>query len=345
VTRAVAATVGVTASAAATAAAIAPRVATAARAVTAPRPVAVPRRATATRAAATRRGGAIAWPLPPLTRRRRGPKPAGSLPHRLGAFVVSLPDHPWLDRLVRGRAWIPVLGILLAGIVATQVEILKLGASMGRAIEQTTTLTSENEQLRGSVAMLGDDQRIERLASAMGMVLPPPGAVGYLPMGSNGDVSRALNNLHSPDPSAFVSLTPLVGDGALVTGQGTSTLPPAAGEPTVSTPSATSDTSGSSDTTDSGATQSSAGASGSVQGTTTTSEAPASTSQTPGATTQSPADTSQDQTDTTQGQTDTAPSGGGETSSNGTADQSSQATTSGAAAIQPSNSSQQSGGD
>jgi hypothetical protein len=353
VTRAVAATASATVSAAATAAAIAPRVATAARAVTAPRPVVAPRRATAARTAATPRGGAIAWPLPPLTRRHRDPKPGGSLPHRLGAFVVSLPDHPWLDRLVRGRAWIPVLGILLAGIVATQVEILKLGASMGRAIEQTTTLTSENEQLRGSVAMLGDDQRIERLASAMGMVLPPPGAVGYLPVGPNADVSRALNNLHSPDPSAFVSLTPLVGDGALVTGQGTSTLPPPSGEPTVSTPSATSDTSGSSTTTGSSAPQSSTGASGSAQGTATSTEAPAGTTQAPGTTTQSPADTSQGQTDTTQGQTDTAqsqtdtsqaPTGGGQTNSNGTTDQSSQATTSGAAAIQPPNSNQPTAG-
>jgi hypothetical protein len=352
VTRAVAATASATVSAAATAAAIAPRVATAARAVTAPRPVVAPRRATAPRAAATPRGGAIAWPLPPLTRRHRDPKPARSLPHRLGAFVVSLPDHPWLDRLVRGRAWIPVLGILLAGIVATQVEILKLGASMGRAIEQTTTLTSQNEQLRGSVAMLGDDQRIERLASAMGMVLPPPGAVGYLPAGPNADVGRALNNLHSPDPSAFVSLTPLVGDGALVTGQGTSTLPPPSGEPTVSTPSATSATSASSTTTGSSAAQSSTSGSGSTQGTATSTDAVSAT-QSSGTTTQSPADTSQSQTDTTQSQTDTtqsqtdtsqAPTGGGQTNSNATTDQSSQATTSGAAAIQPSNSNQQSGG-
>ena len=93
---------------------------------------------------------------------------------------MSLPDHSLLDRVVRGRAWIPLLGVLLAGIVAAQVEILKLGASMGRSLEQTTTLTSQNELLRDSVASLSDDQRIERLATSMGMVLPPPGAVGYL---------------------------------------------------------------------------------------------------------------------------------------------------------------------
>jgi hypothetical protein len=250
--------------------------------------------------------------------------------------VVSLPDHSWLDRLVRGRSWSPVLGVLLAGIVATQVEILKLGASMGRAIEQTTSLTSTNEQLRSSVATLSDDQRIERLASAMGMVLPPPGAVGYLPAGRNGNVSGALANLQSPNPSAFVSLTPKDGDGALVTGQGTSTLPPTDGTvaPTVSTPSVTSDATVSSSTqTSTGSTQSSTPGSDSQPGTATSTGAPATTSQAPPATTEGPTTSSQTPTGT-----------GGQTDSGAPADQTTQDSASGAAAIQPAGSDQQSSG-
>ena len=154
-------------------------------------------------------------------------KPATGILQRLGAFVVSLPDHALLDRVVRGRAWIPLLGVLLAGIVAAQVEILKLGASMGRSLEQTTTLTSQNELLRDSVASLSDDQRIERLATSMGMVLPPPGAVGYLTANTGGDVSRALGNIHAPDATAFMALTP--SNGALVTGPGASLLPTSSG--------------------------------------------------------------------------------------------------------------------
>ncbi len=119
--------------------------------------------------------------------------------------------------------WIPLLGVLLAGIVAAQVEILKLGATMGRSLEQTTTLTTQNEQLRYSVASLSDDQRIERLATSMGMVLPPPGAVGYLGANQRADVTRALGNLHAPDATAFMALAPT--NGALVTGPGTSMLP------------------------------------------------------------------------------------------------------------------------
>ncbi len=42
--------------------------------------------------------------------------------------------------------------MLLAGIVAMQVEVLKLSANMGRSIERGTALQSRNEQLRASVA-------------------------------------------------------------------------------------------------------------------------------------------------------------------------------------------------
>jgi hypothetical protein len=197
---------------------------------------------------AAARAAAVALPLPlpgfkrapgPVFRPRPRPVPEapreretqqGGLARRAGRIVVSLPDHPWLDRVVRGRVWIPLLGVLLAGIVASQVEILKLGASMGRSLEQTSTLTNRNEQLRGTVAALSDDQRIQRLASAMGLVLPPAGAVGYLRADRDGNVGRALANIHTPDSSAFVTMA--ANNGALVTGPNTSTLPPTPGAPT-----------------------------------------------------------------------------------------------------------------
>ncbi len=103
-----------------------------------------------------------------------------SLLARAQAFLVSLPDRPLLDRVVRGRAWIPILGVLLAGIVAMQVEVLKLNASMGRSLERGTALASRNQQLRASVSALSDDARIERLAAQQGMVMPAPEAVTFL---------------------------------------------------------------------------------------------------------------------------------------------------------------------
>ncbi len=146
----------------------------------------------------------------PRPRRTSGPRTAParernlSVPARALAVVRGLPDHSLLDRIVRGRAWIPLLGVMLAGIVAMQVEVLKLGASMGRAIEQGTALQSRNELLRASVATLADDQRIERLAAGMGMVMPEPTAVGFLSMRS-GNAQHAASNIHQPDSTAFLS--------------------------------------------------------------------------------------------------------------------------------------------
>lgn len=135
----------------------------------------------------------------------RAPRESIALGSRALALVRGLPDHSLIDRLVRGRAWIPVLGVLLAGIVAMQVEILKLGTSMGRTMEQTSTLQSQNESLQAGVAGLADDQRIERLAAAMGMTMPTPDSVVFLSASPNGKVGRAVADIHAPDPAGFAN--------------------------------------------------------------------------------------------------------------------------------------------
>ncbi len=157
-------------------------------------------RARAGAGAGTRPAPGRGWLPRPAPSRSRGLP----LSRRALAFVRNLPDHALLDRIVRGRAWIPLLGVMLAGIVAMQVEMLKLGASIGRSIENGSALQSRNELLRASVATLADDQRIERLAAGMGMVMPAPSAVGFLSVGP-GDARRAASNMHQPDPSAFLS--------------------------------------------------------------------------------------------------------------------------------------------
>ena len=121
---------------------------------------------------------------------------------RLVAFLRSLPDHPLLDRVVRGRAWIPLLGVMLVGIVAMQVELLKLNATTGRSIELISSLQGRNDMLRAQVASASDPNRIERLASRMGMAMPGPGAITFLDARS-ASVQRALARIHVPDLIAF----------------------------------------------------------------------------------------------------------------------------------------------
>jgi len=178
----------------------------------APRRVSGPVGGRATATATAGNAGAATVPGIALPRRSAQRRPALRARLRIGAFICSLPDHKLLDRLIRGRWWIPVLGVMLAGIVAMQVEVLKLGASMGRSLERNSVLSSENASLRQSVAMLGDDQRIEQLAGSMGMVMPPPQAVGFLSGDGDGNPGRALANIHEPSASSFLSLTPTNGE-------------------------------------------------------------------------------------------------------------------------------------
>ena len=139
----------------------------------------------------------------PAARRREG-LPVRAL-HGAVEFARTLPDHRLVDRLVRGRAWIPVLGVLLAGIVATQVEVLKLGASMGRWMERSAALTSHNQSLQASVASLSDDQRIERLAAHMGMVMPAPTSITFLSHRPARNARSVLGRIHAPDTAQFMA--------------------------------------------------------------------------------------------------------------------------------------------
>src|SRR5579863_2033325 len=100
------------------------------------------------------------------TERQARPQAAPRLALRLQA--------PRLDRIVRGRAWIPVLGALLVAIVGLRVEVLKLGASVGSEVQQATALQSANATLRSQISALSDDKRIAALAASYGMHMPNP---------------------------------------------------------------------------------------------------------------------------------------------------------------------------
>ncbi len=155
----------------------------------------------------TRPARDIARPAPRITRpAHRAAPTTGTRAGRALAFVRGLPDHALTDRLVRGRAWIPVLGVLLAGIVAMQISLLRLNASMGRAIEQGTTLQTETGLLRAQVASLGEVQRIERIATGMGMVMVTPEQVTFVSPRSRDIAEKAIANMTAPSASALADI-------------------------------------------------------------------------------------------------------------------------------------------
>jgi hypothetical protein len=92
----------------------------------------------------------------------------------------SLPDSPLLDRLLRGRAWIALLGALLFGLVAINVSLLKFNAEAGRNAEKAKALRVQNAALRARVSRLRSSDRLERVGRELGLGMPQAGEVRYL---------------------------------------------------------------------------------------------------------------------------------------------------------------------
>ena len=106
-----------------------------------PRAHAAPAPARATPAASAARSPG------PAARRRAAARRAAA---RTGVFerLRALPESRFVDRLLRGRAWIWLIGLMLGGIVAMQVSLLKLNSGIsaqrraGRRRSSASTPTS-----------------------------------------------------------------------------------------------------------------------------------------------------------------------------------------------------------
>lgn len=154
-------------------------------------------------AAAATLGSAVS----PARSRPRRESPAASR-RDLSAGLARLsfrPQATWIDRIVRGRAWIPLLGVTLVAVVGLRVEVLKLGSSVGRQLQQVTVLQSANAVLRSQVSALSDNARIEGMAETMGMVMPGPMDIHFLKSSVGLHVGAAIRAISAPSPSAFLN--------------------------------------------------------------------------------------------------------------------------------------------
>jgi hypothetical protein len=162
-----------------------------------------------TRAATVRTG-------PAIPRRRSGPArprttPRNAPPRRkqstdsfaaLGRFAMRVPDARVLDRLIRGRLWIGLIGGALVMLVFMQVSLLKLNTGISADILESQNLERSNAELRAGVSSLDSGQRIQDLAAARGMVMPDDGQLRFLRAGAPGDGARAAQAMTAPDPQA-----------------------------------------------------------------------------------------------------------------------------------------------
>lgn len=85
--------------------------------------------------------------------------------------VRHLPDSSLVVRMTRGRLWIGVLGVLLAGIVAVNVVTLSLSATAGHIEQNIQALEEENPLLRSRDAQRSGSARVRYEAGALGLAL------------------------------------------------------------------------------------------------------------------------------------------------------------------------------
>ena len=117
-------------------------------------------KAAAVRPAPASKAASPARKTAPARRGAPARRPGGQLiPLAVGTAtaVRHLPDSSLMVRMTRGRAWIGVLGVLLAGIVALNVVTLSFAASAGQidqnieALEQENSILSSRDAQRSGV--------------------------------------------------------------------------------------------------------------------------------------------------------------------------------------------------
>lgn len=119
-------------------------------------------------------------PLPKRpTRRRANVHPLPAAVGHAAEAVRYLPDSGLVQQLTRGRAWIAVLGVLLAGIVALNVVSLSLTASTGQMEQQATLLEQRNSALEAGIASQISNDRVEAAALGLGLTRPETDAYNY----------------------------------------------------------------------------------------------------------------------------------------------------------------------
>jgi hypothetical protein len=113
---------------------------------------------------------------------------------RTAVAVGQLPNSGLMVRMTRGRAWIAVLGVLLAGIVGLNVVTLTFAASASKFDEQITALDQENPILRGRDARLTSVGPVRQAAAPLGLAMPSSEAIHFTDTGPD-DVATAAARL------------------------------------------------------------------------------------------------------------------------------------------------------
>jgi cell division protein FtsL len=107
-----------------------------------------------------------------------------------------------LDALLTGRIWIGLIGVLLAGIVFFNVDLLQMNREITQMADKATQIKRENDRLRHDYARLASSERIQEAAAALGLVYPAAGQVRYLDSKPRLDAHNASQRMIAPSEAA-----------------------------------------------------------------------------------------------------------------------------------------------
>jgi hypothetical protein len=113
---------------------------------------------------------------------------------RTAVAVRQLPDSSLMVRLTRGRAWIAVLGALLAGIVALNVVTLSFAATVGKVDAAISALDKENSVLDTREATKYGVERMRAGGAGLGLHMPTDAEPQLVEAGPD-DVATAAQRL------------------------------------------------------------------------------------------------------------------------------------------------------
>jgi hypothetical protein len=87
-------------------------------------------------------------------------------------------------RRVRGGIfWISAFAILLAGVVALNVAVLRANIGVSKLDKQELQLQADNAALSSHVSSAGASQRIDQAARSLGLVPASTADTGYIDLG------------------------------------------------------------------------------------------------------------------------------------------------------------------
>ena len=113
-------------------------------------------------------GSTVAAPAP--TRRRPAPVAAPPAPRRRAKS----------RRLTPGIVWISVFAVLLAGVVAVNVAVLRANVGVTNLDKQELQLQAENAALASQVSSAGASLKIESSAHRLGLVPASDADTSYI---------------------------------------------------------------------------------------------------------------------------------------------------------------------